>query len=88
MELISREPWLLVVMMALSIPIVAVILGTVTQYLTAVRRAELDARLKHEMLQSGMSAEEIRLVIEASSHRKPSAARRHYQSEGQSAWHA
>jgi hypothetical protein len=33
------------------------------------RRNELDAALKHAMLQRGMSAEEIKLVLEASSGR-------------------
>ncbi|HZU39182.1 MAG TPA: hypothetical protein VFA18_24865, partial [Gemmataceae bacterium] len=54
----------------LLIPILGIVFGTVTSYLTAVRRAELEASLKHEMLQRGMSAEEIKTVIEASPHRK------------------
>jgi hypothetical protein len=48
------------------IPIVAI----VTSYLRAVRQAELDASLKQDMLQRGMSAEEIIRVLQARSSRK------------------
>ncbi len=51
------------------------IFGTVTDYFQKTRRAELDASLKHEMLQRGMSAEEIKTVLEASSAGTRSAAR-------------
>jgi hypothetical protein len=36
-------------------------------YWCLYRRNELDAALKHDMLQRGLSAEEIKLVLEASS---------------------
>jgi hypothetical protein len=65
LELVTREPWLIVVCMALLIPILGIIFGTVTGHLTRVRKAEIEASLKMEMLQRGMSAEEIKMVIEA-----------------------
>ena len=69
-EVVRANPWLIIVCMALSIPILGIVFGTVTSYLTAVRRVELDASLKQEMLQRGMSAEEIKTVVKASSPRK------------------
>jgi hypothetical protein len=65
LELLKEEPWLLVVTLALSIPILGIIFGTVTGHLTRVRKAEIEASLKMEMIQRGMSAEEIKMVIEA-----------------------
>jgi hypothetical protein len=50
--------------LALMIPIV---FGTITNYLSAIHKAGLEASLKQDMLQRGMSAEEIKTVIEASS---------------------
>jgi hypothetical protein len=51
--------------MSLLIPIFGVIFGTITTYLTKTRLAELEANLKQEMLQRGLSAEEIKMIIEA-----------------------
>jgi hypothetical protein len=65
LELLQEHPWLIVVCLALLIPILGIIFGTVTGYLTRVRKAEMETSLKMEMLQRGMSAEEIKMVIEA-----------------------
>jgi hypothetical protein len=65
LELLTENPWLIVVCLALLIPILGIIFGTVTGHLTRVRKTEIDASLKMEMLQRGMSAEEIKMVIEA-----------------------
>jgi hypothetical protein len=64
-DLLRQEPWLIVVCLALLIPILGIIFGTVTNHLTRVRKAEIEASLKMEMLQRGMSAEEIKMVVEA-----------------------
>lgn len=69
-ELLNENPWLIIPSLALLIPIVAIVFSTVTGYLVKVRRAELEASLKQDMLQRGMSAEEIRTVIEASTYGK------------------
>jgi hypothetical protein len=45
-------------------------------YWCQYRRNELDAALKHVMLQRGMTAEEIKLVLEASSGRSRESSRR------------
>jgi hypothetical protein len=70
LELLRREPWLIVVVLGLLIPIFGIVFGTITNYLGRVREAELEASLKQDMLQRGMSAEEIRMVIEATSRGK------------------
>jgi len=66
LELLKDNPWLIVVAMGMAIPIISIVVGTITSYLARVHQAELDAGLKQEMLQRGMSAEEIKTVIEAS----------------------
>jgi hypothetical protein len=69
LELLTHNPWLIIASLALLIPIFGIVFGTTTNYLARVRQAELDANLKQDMLQRGMSAEEIRMVIEARSGR-------------------
>jgi hypothetical protein len=75
LEILQENPWLIVVVLALLIPIFGIVFGTTTGAWSQVRRAEIDAALKQEMLQRGMSAEEIRTVMEASSFGKPSKGR-------------
>jgi hypothetical protein len=70
LDLLKDSPWLIVIGLGVLIPITGIIFGTVTNYLARVRQAELEASLKQEMLQRGMSAEDIRMVIEATSQRK------------------
>jgi hypothetical protein len=66
LQLFSDNPWLLVVCLALLIPICGIVFGTTTSYLYKVRKAELQAALVQQMLDRGMSAEEICTVLEAS----------------------
>jgi len=70
LELLREHPWILAIALGVLVPIFGIVFGTVTKYLTDVRRAELDTALKQEMVQRGMSADEIRTVIEAASYRK------------------
>ncbi len=53
----------------LGILFLTVVVPTSWHYWCQYRRNELDAALKHAMLQRGLSAEEIKLVLEASSRR-------------------
>lgn len=69
-DLLAENPWLIVVGLTMLVPILGIVFGTVTNYLQKARQAELDAALKHAMLERGMSAEEIRMVLEASAKRK------------------
>jgi hypothetical protein len=66
-DFLFQNPWLIVVCMALIIPIVAIIFGTVTEYLRKVRIAEVDATLKRDMLERGMTPEQIKTVLESTS---------------------
>lgn len=70
LEILRDNPYLILIGVVMLVPITAIIFGTMTSYLRRVRQAELEASLKQEMLQRGMSAEEIKLVIEATSQRK------------------
>jgi hypothetical protein len=69
-ELLQENPWLVIVSLGLLIPITGIVFGTITGYMTRVRQLELEASLKQEMLQRGMSAEDIKTVIESTSRRK------------------
>jgi hypothetical protein len=69
LELLTEHPWLLVIGLGVLVPVTGIIFGTVTNYLEKTRRAELDASLKHAMLERGMSADDIVMVLEASSKR-------------------
>ncbi len=67
-EFLLRHPWVVPAALAMLIPICGIIFGTVTQYLRKSRQAELDAALKQEMIQRGMSADDIVKVLQAQSH--------------------
>jgi len=65
-QLLIDNPWLL-----LSVPIAVVIVASVAiciipEHLRQSRQAEIDASLKHDMLNRGMSAADIKTVLEAS----------------------
>ena len=49
LQLLQANPWLIAAGLAMLIPIFGVIFGTITQHLTRVRLAEMDAALKQEM---------------------------------------
>jgi hypothetical protein len=66
-RLLYREPWIIPVILAFMVPITAIIFGTLTSYWRRSRQAELDASLKQQMLERGMSADEIVQVMEAKS---------------------
>jgi hypothetical protein len=51
----------------LGILILTVAVPSILYYWCQYRRNELDAALKHDILQRGMSAEEIKMVLECSS---------------------
>jgi hypothetical protein len=70
LDLFRDQPWLVLAGLGMLIPLFGIVFGTITSYLVKVRRAELEAGLKQTMLERGMSAEEIRTVIEASARRR------------------
>jgi len=66
LDLITRESWLIPVTIGLLIPIGGIVLG-ILKSVHKARQAELEMSLKHEMLQRGMSADEIVRVLQARS---------------------
>ncbi len=66
MQELLTNPYFGVACLVALIPITAIVFGTVTNAWQKVRRAEIEAALKHEMIQRGMSVDEIRQVLEAS----------------------
>ena len=74
-ELLAANPWIIFMTLVMQIPICGIVFGTITTYLQKTHQAELDASLKHAMLERGMSAEEIKTVLEAGVSR-PSLKRR------------
>jgi hypothetical protein len=69
LEIFSANPWLVAVAEIAFVSLVGVVVGIVCISFNVCRRkirlAQFDFELKRDMLQRGMSAEEIRTVIEA-----------------------
>ena len=69
LEIFSANPWLVAVAEIAFVPLVGVVVGIVCISFNVCRRkirlAQFDFELKRDMLQRGMSAEDIRTVIEA-----------------------
>ena len=72
LEVFSANPWLVAVAEIAFVPLVGVVVGIVCISFNVCRRkirlAQFDFELKRDMLQRGMTAEEIRTVIEAGRH--------------------
>ena len=66
MQELLANPYFGIACLVTLIPVIAIVFGTTTNAWQKIRRAEIEAALKHEMLQRGMSADEIRQVLEAS----------------------
>ena len=71
LEIFSANPWLVAVAEIALVPLVCVCTRK-------IRLARFDFELKRDMLQRGMSAEEIRIVIEAGRQAVPDPARGDY----------
>jgi hypothetical protein len=69
LEIFSANPWLVAVAEVALVPLVGIVVGIVCISFNVCRRkirlAQFDFELKRDMLQRGMSAEQIRTVIEA-----------------------
>jgi len=64
---LHHNPWVVTIVFVFMVPITAIVFGTLTAYWRRSRQAELDAALKQQMLELGMSADEIVRVLEAKS---------------------
>ena len=65
-QILSHDPWLLVVMLAAGVIVSSVAIVFITDYLRRSHQVEIDASLKHEMLSRDMSAADIKTVLESS----------------------
>jgi len=59
------HPWLIVCLLTAIVVVACVAIVFITDYLRTSQQAEIDAALKHDMLNRGMSAAEIKAVLEA-----------------------
>jgi hypothetical protein len=65
LEIFSTNPWLVAVAEVALVPLVGIVCISVCVCTRKIRMARFDFELKRDMLQRGLSAEEIRTVIEA-----------------------
>jgi hypothetical protein len=65
LDIFSANPWLVAVGEVALVPLVGIVCISVLVFTRKVRLARFDFELKRDMLQRGLSAEEIRTVIEA-----------------------
>jgi hypothetical protein len=65
LEIFSENPWLVAVAEVALVPLVGIVCISVNVCRRKIRLAQFDFELKRDMLQRGLSAEEIRTVIEA-----------------------
>jgi hypothetical protein len=65
-QILADNPWLLVCMLAAIVIVACTAITCIPDYLRKSHQAEIDATLKQDMLNRGMSAADIKTVLEAS----------------------
>jgi hypothetical protein len=66
-QLLTENPWLVLCMLVAGVIVACVAIVFITDYFRKSHQAEIDASLKQDMLNRGMSAGDIKTVLEASS---------------------
>ncbi|HEY4311431.1 MAG TPA: hypothetical protein VGN12_18425 [Pirellulales bacterium] len=66
LELLMNNPWLIVCGLVAFVIVACTAIVFITDYLRRSHQAEIDAALKQEMLARGMTATDIKTVLEAS----------------------
>lgn len=66
-SILAKDPWLIVVLAGAVVAIACTAITIISDYLRKTQQAEIDASLKHAMLERGMSAADIKLVLESTS---------------------
>jgi hypothetical protein len=74
LEIFSANPWLVAVAEIAFVTLVGIVCVSVNVCRRKIRLAQFDFELKRDMLQRGLSAEEIRTVIEAGRQAVPNPA--------------
>jgi hypothetical protein len=67
LQLFIDNPWLALCVLVAAVIVACVAIVFITEHLRTSRQAEIDAALKQDMLDRGMSAADIKTVLEASS---------------------
>jgi hypothetical protein len=65
-QILTDNPWLMVCMLAAVVIVACTAITCIPDYLRRSHQAEIDAALKQDMLNRGMSAADIKTVLEAS----------------------
>jgi hypothetical protein len=60
------NPWLVIAALVAVVSVACTAIVFFTDYLRNARQAEIDAALKHQMIERGMTAADIKTVLEAS----------------------
>ena len=66
LQLFTEHPWLLACALVAFVIVCCVAIVTITDYLRKSHQSEIDASLKQDMLNRGMSAADIKTVLESS----------------------
>lgn len=66
-EVFLHHPWLLACLLVAAVIVSCVALVFITEYLAKTRQSDNDAALKQDMLNRGLTAADIRTVLEANS---------------------
>jgi hypothetical protein len=66
-ELFVGNPWLVVCVLVAGVIVICTAIVFITDYLRQSHQADIDAALKQEMLNRGLSAADIKTVLEACS---------------------
>jgi hypothetical protein len=66
-QLLRDNPWLVVVVLGAIVAVVCTAIVFITDYLQKSQKLEVEAALKQDMLNRGLSADDIKTVLEASS---------------------
>jgi hypothetical protein len=61
----AENPWLIVCALAAAVIVICVAIVFISEHLRTSHQAEIDAMLKHDMIERGMSAADIKTVLEA-----------------------
>ncbi|HEY1599109.1 MAG TPA: hypothetical protein VGG64_05875 [Pirellulales bacterium] len=67
LQLFISNPWLALCVLVAVVIVACVAIVFITDYLRQTHQAEIDASLRQDMLNRGMSAADIKIVLEARS---------------------
>jgi hypothetical protein len=66
-EIFAQNPWLVVLLLAAIVAVGCTAIMHITDYLRKTHQAEIDGTLKREMIERGLSAADIKTILESTS---------------------